>query len=111
MDGDLYIWIAIVGLGLMTLATRAGLLLWPRPVRLAQRLERALRFAPMAAMVAIVVPSALFDKTGEMTGLLDPKFFACLACLAAWWASRKMVVVMSAGLLVYVIAKLAQSLY
>lgn len=111
MDRDLYIWMGIIGLGVMTLVTRAGLLLWPHPVKLPQRLERALRFAPMAAMVAIVVPSVLYLKSGAMIGFLDPKLFACAACLLAWWASRQMAAVMSAGLAVYVIAKLAQSFY
>lgn len=111
MDRDLYIWIAIVGLGLTTLITRSGLLLWPHPVKLPRRLERALRFAPMAAIVAIVVPSVLYLKSGAMVGILDPKLFAAAACVLAWWASRQMAVVMSAGLLVYVIAKLAQSFY
>lgn len=111
MDRDVYIWVAIIGLGLTTLATRAGLLVWPHAVKLPRRLERALRFAPMAAMVAIVVPSVLYAKSGAMIGAGDPKLFACAACLAAWWASRQMAAVMSAGLAVYVIAKLAQSFY
>jgi branched-subunit amino acid transport protein len=111
MDRDLYIWLAIIGLGLTTLATRSGLLLWPYAVKLPKPLERALRFAPMAAMVAIVVPSVLYAKTGEIIGPLDPKLFAALACLLAWWATRHMAAVMSAGLAVYVIAKLAQTFY
>lgn len=111
MERDVYIWIGIIGLGITTLATRAGLLLWPRPVKLAPRLKRALRFAPMAAMVAIAVPSVLFDKTGAITGLADAKFFAIAACLIAWWATRHMAAAMSAGLAVYVIAKLAHAFY
>lgn len=111
MDRELYVWLGIIGLGLMTLLTRSGLLLWPGPVKLPQRLQRALRFAPMAAMMAIVVPSVLFSARGEMIGWLDPKLAAVLACLLAWWASRQMAAVMSAGLAVYVIAKLAQSFY
>ena len=48
MAHELYVWLAIVGLGAMTLMTRAGLVVWPRAVRLPGRLQRALRFAPMA---------------------------------------------------------------
>lgn len=107
MDRDLYIWIGIVGLMLMTLLTRSGLVIWPRPIVLPDRLLRALRFAPMAAIAAVIVPSVLFQPGAGLVDWIHPKTLSVVAAWLAWWATRQMAVCMAAGLAVYVIVKLA----
>jgi branched-subunit amino acid transport protein len=106
MAHELYVWLAIVGLGAMTLMTRAGLVVWPRAVRLPGRLQRALRFAPMAAIAAIVVP-ALFAPHGAVGLSLDPRLVAAVAVVVVWWFGRHMGLSMLAGLAVYVVGQLA----
>lgn len=106
MDRELYIWVGIVGLMLMTVLTRSGLIIWPRQIVLPIRLQRALRYAPMAAIAAVIVPSVLF-QAGGVVDWIHPKPIAVLAALMAWWATRHMAVCMAGGLAVYVIAKLA----
>lgn len=108
MAHELYIWIGLVGLMLMTLLTRCGVLLWPRPISLTPRLQRALRFAPMAAIAAVIVPSVLAQPSAAgWMDLLHPKTLSALTCLLAWWWSRQMAVCLLSGLAVYVITKLA----
>lgn len=106
MDHDLYIWIGLLGLMMMTVLTRCGVLLWPRPIVLAPRLQRALRFAPMAAIAAVIVPSVLMHSGGEMVGVFHPKTFSALTCLGVWWLTRQMGACLLSGLAVYVITKL-----
>jgi branched-subunit amino acid transport protein len=107
MSHDLYIWIGLAGLFLMTALTRCAVLLWPKPIALTPRLQRALRFAPMAAIAAVIVPSVLFQSPGVIVDLIHPKALSAAACVAAWWLSRHMASCLLAGLAVYVMTKLA----
>ena len=105
MDRELYIWIGIVGLMLMTIIARCALILWPRPIDIGPRLARALRFAPMAAIAAIIVPGVLYGHDGNVVGLTDPKIFAAAGSLIAWFLTRQMAWCILGGLAVYVIAR------
>jgi branched-subunit amino acid transport protein len=53
------LWVVIVGMAVVTLANRATLLLLAGRFRLPRALEDALKFAPAAALAAIVVPDLL----------------------------------------------------
>jgi branched-subunit amino acid transport protein len=107
MDREIYIWIGIVGLMIMTIIARCALILWPKPIEIGPRLARALRFAPMAAIAAIIVPGVLYAPGGSLVGVLDPKVFAVAGSLATWFFTRQMASCILGGLAVYVIAKLA----
>lgn len=100
------IWLGLVGMMAMTLLTRSGLIVWPGPIHLPNRVQRALRFAPMAAISAVIVPSVLFLPEGGITDLLHPRTLSALACLLGWWASRQMSICLAAGILVYALGKL-----
>lgn len=106
MEHSAYIWLGLVGLGVMTIVSRCALLIWPRPVQLPPRVQRALRFAPMAAITGIVVPG-IFVTEGVGSLAWDPKTIAAVAVLITWWARRHVGTSMLAGLAVYVVAKLA----
>lgn len=107
MDRELYVWIGIGGLMLMTIIARCALILWPRPIEISPRLARALRFAPMAAIAGIIVPGVLYGPGGSLVGPFDPKLFAVTGSLIAWYLTRQMAWCILGGLAVYVIAKLA----
>ncbi|MEN9772587.1 MAG: hypothetical protein RJA58_1230 [Pseudomonadota bacterium] len=106
MSQTAYIWIGIVGLMVMTIVSRATLTLWPRRIDLPLRLQRALRFAPMAAITAVIVPSVLFHQGELALAMNNPKIWAAVASLIGWWATRHMAGCLAAGLSVYVIGKL-----
>ena len=105
---DAMIWIGLIGMMAMTLLTRSGIVVWPGPIRLPLRLQRALRFAPMAAIAAVIVPSVLAQPSAAgWLELMHPKTLSALTCLLAWWFTRQMAVCLFSGLAVYVITKLA----
>ncbi len=106
MSQTAYIWIGIVGLMVMTIVSRATLTLWPRRIDLPLRLQRALRFAPMAAITAVIVPRGLFHQGELALAMNNPKIWAAVASLIGWWATRHMAGCLAAGLSVYVIGKL-----
>lgn len=100
------IWLGLAGMMAMTLLTRSGLMVWPGPIHLPSRVQRALRFAPMAAISAVIVPSVLFLPEGGLSDLWHPRTLSVLACLLGWWLSRQMAVCLAAGMLAYGASKL-----
>ncbi|MBU3719267.1 MAG: AzlD domain-containing protein [Burkholderiaceae bacterium] len=103
---DAMIWIGLVGMMAMTLLTRSGIVVWPGPIRLPLRLQRALRFAPMAAIAAVIVPSVVWTPEATFVSLSDPRLISALACILGWWHSRQMSVCLSVGIVVYAVAML-----
>lgn len=56
MSADLRMWLLIVGLALVSFVTRAVFILPGGRFRLGPTVERVLRFAPAAALAAIIMP-------------------------------------------------------
>lgn len=63
-DRDLYVYGAILLLTLCSVLTRAGFMLFGDYIPLPDGVRRALRYAPAAALTAIVVPDLLPWKAG-----------------------------------------------
>jgi branched-subunit amino acid transport protein len=80
--------VAIVGLALLTLLTRGFFFLLPRELPMPGWLMQGLRYAPLAAMAAIVVPEILTDQGRLLTTLADARPWAALAG-AAWFFWRR----------------------
>jgi branched-subunit amino acid transport protein len=59
--------VAIVGLALITLLTRAFFLLPEREMQLPAWLQQGLRYAPLAALVAVVAPEVVLTQ-GQLIG-------------------------------------------
>ena len=59
MNSDSYTYAGIVLLALCSLITRAGYLLLGHRIPFPDRVRQALRFAPLAALTAIIVPEVL----------------------------------------------------
>ncbi len=51
------IWIALAGMAVVTIVTRALFLMAGEHVTVPDRLQRALRYAPAAALAAIILPT------------------------------------------------------
>lgn len=106
MSQDAYIWIGLIGLMGATALSRTLLILWPRDFHLPHRLQRALRFAPMAAIAAIIAPSVLLDAELRLVGVLDPKVIGAVVGITVWWFSRQMVACIGLGMLAFLAVKL-----
>jgi branched-subunit amino acid transport protein len=82
------LWLALGGMAVITVITRGFFFLpraqWPMP----SWLQQGLRYAPLAAMVAVVVPEIVMTH-GELIGTWkEPRVFAA-AMAAAWFFWRR----------------------
>jgi branched-subunit amino acid transport protein len=97
--GDLYVYSAIALLTLCSLITRAGYQLFGDYLPLSDTVRRALRYAPAAALTAIIVPDLLPWKAGEGPQL-DMKLLAGVVGIAVFLRTRSAVAVIVTGMLV-----------
>lgn len=78
--------IAILGLGLITLVTRAFFLLPRRELPIPAWLREALRYAPLAALVAVVVPEVIMSNGQLIQTWQDARLYAAaVGGLWYWW--------------------------
>ena len=80
MTEGVWLWVAFALMAMTTVGTRGSFILLGEKGRLPPALQRALRYAPAAALSALVMPDLLLDG-GEFTPL-NPKFAAGLVVLA-----------------------------
>lgn len=80
--------ITIAGLALITLLTRGFFILPSRELPIPPRLRMALRYAPVAALTAVVVPEVVLTQGRLITTWQDPRLFAAAAG-AAWYFWRR----------------------
>ncbi|NUA29171.1 AzlD domain-containing protein [Cupriavidus basilensis] len=102
----LEIWIALVGMALVTIVTRALFLMAGERVTVPDRIQRALRYAPAAALAAIILPD-LMTWQGHFT--LAPgnyKLVAGAVALVFYLVTRRMVGMIVAGMAVYTAMRL-----
>ncbi len=107
---DLEIWITIFGLTLVTLFTRSSFFLLPEHFRLPPNVQRALRYAPACALLAIIAPDLLLTPTGAPDASLDvsPHNFRLIAALGAgvlFFYTRNMLLIIVVGMLTYTVLR------
>ena len=94
------IWLAMIGLGLLTFLTRFSFIAllerWQAPVIV----QRALRFVPVAVLTAIIIPELVLPN-----GTLDvqpgnPRLLAGLVAALVAWKTRNVIWTIVAGMAV-----------
>lgn len=83
---DASLWLMFILIGLATTLPRASFIVLGSRVALPSLVQRALRYAPAAALAAIVVPDVLL--VGGQFAPLNPKLAAALAAIVAATLSR-----------------------
>jgi branched-subunit amino acid transport protein len=97
ISDNLYIWLAILLLALCTVLTRSSFMVLGDKVPLPDGVRRALRYAPAAALVAIVVPDLL--PWSLTTGpVFDIKIIAAAAAVAVMALTRSTLAMIAAGM-------------
>lgn len=81
MNYDATLWLVFIMIGLATTLPRASFIVLGSRVALPSVLQRALRYAPAAALAAIVVPDVLV--VAGSVDLVNPKLAAAAAAVAA----------------------------
>jgi branched-subunit amino acid transport protein len=71
--------IAIAGLTVLTVATRGFFFLSKREIPLPEWLRLGLRYAPLAALTAVVVPEVVMTQGHVISTWQDARLFAALA--------------------------------
>ncbi|MEI2416677.1 AzlD domain-containing protein [Orrella sp. JC864] len=94
---DWYVYAAIGLLALCSLITRAGYMVFGDYLPLPDGLRRALRYAPAAALTAIVVPDLLPWRAG-VGPVFDLKLVAALVAVAVYLRTRNAVLVIVSGM-------------
>ncbi len=94
-----YVLLAILALMLCSVITRAGYLLFGDHLPLPDGVRRALRYAPVAALVAIIVPDLLPWQAG-LGPTLDLRLPAALAAIGVMLTTRSAMLTIASGMLV-----------
>ncbi len=103
------VWVVILGLTGVTFLTRTFFMLIGAKIPLPEAFQRAIRYAPAAALVAIIIPEMLpFDPSAtELTiDYLSPKTWGGLLALGAYFYSRNILVTLSVGLGIFTLFRL-----
>ena len=100
MKFNIDIWLAIVAVTVTGIMTRLSLLLLSERVQLPPLLERALRFAPAAALASIAVPAVLLPQ-GTLELMWSPTLIAAIVTASIMLWRNNMLLALVAGVLVY----------
>ena len=94
--------IAILGLAVITVATR-GFFLYPqRELPLPAWLRQGLRYAPLAALAAVVAPEVVMTQGHLITSFKDARIYGTLAATAYFFWRRGILGTIVTGTLVLV---------
>lgn len=106
MMSEGWMWVVVGVLVALTALTRSFFFLSERPWALPVWAERGLKYAPLAALAAIIAPEIVNVDPGGPTGWLDAKWVAAPAAAAwAWWR-KDMLSTILVGMAVYLSLKL-----
>ena len=104
MRGQLEVWCMIVGLGATTLLCRSFFLLFGTSLTIPVEVQRALRYAPLGALIAILIPEMLVLQIpggGYTWTLFNPKLWGGVAAIICFVYSRSMMLTISVGMAVF----------
>lgn len=101
-DWDLlYQLIAIVGLTAITVVTRAFFMIPKNELPLPDWLKRGLKYAPLAALMAVIAPELLMVK-GQLTDtLLDARIPAVICATIYYFKKRGILGTIVVGMAIY----------
>jgi branched-subunit amino acid transport protein len=93
--------LTILGLAIITVVTRGLFLLSDRDWPLPAWLLRGLRYAPLAALCAVVAPDLVMTQGRLIDTPLDARLFAALAAIAYFFWKRGILGTILVGMAVY----------
>jgi branched-subunit amino acid transport protein len=85
---DGFAWLAIVGLAVITVLTRGFFLIPRRALPIPPWLREGLRFAPLAALVAVAIPEVIMTQGQLITTWQDARLFGAVAGAVWYWRRR-----------------------
>lgn len=98
---DLWTVAVIVGLAGVTVLTRCFFFILDRPWSLPHWAERALQYAPVAALAAVIAPEVVMSSGHLVASWQDARLFAAAAGALAYFWRASVVLTIVAGMAVY----------
>ncbi|HRD95377.1 MAG TPA: AzlD domain-containing protein [Rubrivivax sp.] len=92
--------IVIVGLAVITVITRGLFFLTDREIPIPVWLRQGLRYAPLAAMAAVVVPEIVMQQGQLIRTAQDARLYAALVAAGWFWWRRDILGTIVVGMLV-----------
>lgn len=86
LDDKWLLWLEIILIGAATLLPRASFIMAGSRVKLSPGIQRALRYAPVSALAALIVPAVI--TTGGTLTVWNPKLAAAAAVIVSVRLSR-----------------------
>lgn len=99
------VWITIVGMTIITVATRTVMLVFGDRIPLPERVQHALRFAPACALTALIAPELLTEHGAWAISLANAKFVGGAIAIAVMLATRSMMATMGIGMAAYFVVR------
>lgn len=93
--------IAVLGLAVITVVSRAFFMIPDRELPLPDWLKRGLKYAPLAALAAVIAPEVLMTKGELIDTLLDARLPAVLCAGAYYFWKHSILGTIVVGMLVY----------
>lgn len=97
---DLYAFIVVLGMTIITVVTRSFFLLTEREPALPNWVKRGLRYAPVGALAAVVAPELLMTQGHLIDTWQDARLFAVAAGTAWYWWRRTLLGTIVCGMAV-----------
>ncbi len=85
---DLWLALAIAGLAVITVVARAFFMIPEREIPMPDWLRRGLKYAPLAALTAVIAPEILMLQ-GELIGTLRDARLPSVLCATAYYFWRR----------------------
>lgn len=99
--------IAILGLALITVVTRGFFFLSEREIPIPDWLRQGLRYAPLAALAAVVLPEIVMLQGQLIASWQDARLFGAAAGAAWFWWRRGILGTILVGMAVFLPLRLA----
>jgi branched-subunit amino acid transport protein len=93
--------IAIIGLAVITMVTRAFFMIPERELPMPDWLKRGLKYAPLAALTAVIAPEIVMTNGELISTLLDARIPATLCASAYYFWRRGILGTIVVGMVVY----------
>jgi branched-subunit amino acid transport protein len=98
--------VAILGLALITLLTRGFFLLPERELPIPAWLQQGLRYAPLAALMAVVAPEIVMTQGALIGSFKDPRLPAVLVSALYFFARRDILGTIVSGTAVLLVLRI-----
>lgn len=95
------VWLTIILLTVATVLTRSSFFFLGHAVKLPPKVQHALRYAPAAALAAIVVPDLVLANGALQLTWMNPKLLAGVGAAAFFLATRHLLGTIIIGMALY----------